>query len=84
MLFARTLTIIFHGLPIMLPTLAVSAVLLAGPAIVAVVLSMRSEMAPAPEPVASQAAEIATDPQADTESPVKEITEEADKPGRQE
>lgn len=56
MLFARTLTIVFHGLPIMLPTLAVSAVLLAGPAIIAAVLSMRSETAPAAEAVASQAA----------------------------
>ncbi len=47
MLFIRTFSIIIHGLPVMLPTLAVSAVLLAGPAIMAAILSMRSEM-PAP------------------------------------
>jgi hypothetical protein len=69
-LFARILSIVFHGLPVMLPTLAVSAVLLAGPAIVAAILSTRSEMpssvvtAIAPkepaeiEPTAPEAAEI--------------------------
>ncbi len=45
MLFIRTFSIIVHGLPIMLPTLAVSAVHLAGPAIIAAILSMRSENA---------------------------------------
>lgn len=78
MLFIRTFSIISHGLPIMLPTLAVSAVLLAGPAIVAAILSMRSEMpspviAPIPpgEPaeitsIAPEAAEIAAEVREET------------------
>ncbi len=41
-------SIIVHGLPIMLPTLAVFAVLLAGPAIIAAILSMRSGEIPSP------------------------------------
>jgi hypothetical protein len=78
MLFVRTFSIIGHGLPIMLPTLAVSAVLLAGPAIIAAILSMRSEMpspviAPIPpgEPaeitsIAPEAAEIAAEVREET------------------
>jgi len=53
-LFSRVLSIVFHGLPVMLPTLAVSAVLLAGPAIIAAVLSMRSEMPETPDAVVDQ------------------------------
>lgn len=47
LLFVRMVSIVFHGLPVMLPTLAVCAVIMAGPAIIAAILSMRSEMTPA-------------------------------------
>lgn len=43
-LFVRMISIVFHGLPVMLPTLAVCAGIMAAPAIIAAVLSMRSEM----------------------------------------
>ncbi len=67
-LFARILSIVFHGLPVMLPTLAVSAVLLAGPAIIAALLSMRSEMpssAAAPIPSSTPAEIESTAPEAE-------------------
>lgn len=47
LLFVRMVSIVFHGLPVMLPTLAVCAVIMAGPAIIAAILSMRTEITPA-------------------------------------
>ncbi|MCC7527294.1 MAG: CPBP family intramembrane metalloprotease [Candidatus Melainabacteria bacterium] len=88
-LFSRILSIVFHGLPVMLPTLAVSAVLLAGPAIVAAILSMRSEIpsalvtaiSPAEcaalEPTAPESKEIATEVREETSTaPGQSATDE--------
>ncbi|PZM84600.1 MAG: hypothetical protein DKT66_08180 [Candidatus Melainabacteria bacterium] len=51
-LFVRMISVVSHALPVMLPTLAVSALVMAGPAIIAAILSMRSEMPPAENEVA--------------------------------
>lgn len=80
-LFSRILSIVFHGLPVMLPTLAVSAVLLAGPAIMAAVLSMRSEMPHSePEP-AEPTSNAAAKGEAPSEQPLPLLPADGEKPG---
>lgn len=79
LLFSRIMTMISHGLPVLLPTIAVSALVLAGPAIVAAVLSLRSDLPvlPAvdanPSPPVSQ---TASDASSDSDATDKMLAEE--------